>query len=46
MKKEYIKPELEEIELILEGSFLNATSNKGELEEGKGDGEYDGDDWG
>ena len=35
----YEKPELEELELILEGSFLK------DLSVDKGDNPYDGDDW-
>lgn len=43
--EKYIKPELEELELALEGSFLTANSVPGD----KGDTEYDGEDedhWG
>ena len=39
--KEYERPELEEIELLLEGSFLEATS----IGVDKDDNETEGDDW-
>lgn len=41
MKLEYVKPELEELELILEGSFLDSNS----IGIDKGDEDIDGDDW-
>lgn len=37
----YEKPDLEELELLLEGSFLDSNS----IGADKGDNEYDGDDW-
>lgn len=40
MKLEYEKPELEEIEIVLEGSFLDTTTEK------KPNEEYEGEDWG
>lgn len=48
MKLEYIKPDLEELELVLEGSFLKTSSDNnevgGEIGEGPGGGD-EGDDW-
>jgi|GEM_PF-5494001 hypothetical protein len=39
--EKYVKPELEELELALEGSFLTANSEP----LGKNDEEYEGNDW-
>lgn len=48
MNKKYVKPELEEMELFLEGSFLaHRTLENGEQQEGVegGDTETGGDNW-
>ena len=46
MKYEYEKPELEELELYFEGSFLAANSIGVDIDDGEYGGGDDGDDWG
>ena len=45
MKFEYEKPALEEIELVLEGSFLEATSTDVPVKPGQGGDEENPDYW-